>query len=256
MTTLVLVTIAGYGKAQTAQPHGVDTLWSTSPGNRRVVDGTYTSNGNLWFHTHYEEVTVGQEPCGKMTCTRYSREQRNEYPGQQEVSFHIDTLQALSSDASCTWQTLVNGNETTPPGCAFIDLKAPLQVGASWQHPDTVGAMEPQLNQHELKIVYTNTIADTGVTFDSAQGPISGCVRVRKEAQAVPDTPIQCTDGSRSAVNSEWVVETTFCPGIGSVHELATETHRKQHAPSDICSQHRAEYTLTSFVPSRATKQP
>ena len=256
MVIVVLFSIVGFSHAQAARPDGVGALWSTSPGDLRIVDGTYSSNGQLWFRTHYEEVTAGQEPCGEMTCTKYSREQRSGYPGRGEVSFHIDTLQALSPDSSCTWQSLVDGKESGLPGCAFVDLKAPLKAGASWQHADIVGAMEPQLNQYKLKIVYTNTITGTGVTFDSAQGPIHGCVSVRKEARAEPDTPITCRDGSSSAVDSEWLVDTTFCPGIGSVHERATETHRKRGSQNDICSQYLAEFTLTSFVPSKPKKQP
>lgn len=233
--------------ASATNREGVYSLWSTSKGDRIVVDGeTYEGDSRLLRQSRTVYETIGETTCGDSVCIGYRMLVRETEAGGEETESEMFYYQITTSDSSCTWGVGWSPEERYSVGCTFRDIEGPIEPGKTWSFTDSLPGLERQFEMAPA-VSYVGQIVATAVKGKVGDVVIEDCVEVLITGSSEPTQTITCVDGTDARVVSKKTNTRIYCPGMGPVREQNSETHWKQADPSTICTEYSSEYRTVSF---------
>jgi len=136
----------------------------------------------------------------------------------------------------------------------YLDLKAPLVLGARWEFRHIRTADHPQWVPTPYR--YTKRLQATGLTLELPAGRFERCIRFEVEGHSEVPVPVTC--GQRQ-VERQVLKKTIvyYCPRVGNVRELTVTRHGDPGRPDPTCPTKRSEYTATRLIraPTASTQK-
>jgi hypothetical protein len=227
-----------------SNPRSVADYYDSSQGFQYVVSSEVKRDGHV-VRTSQSAVTAmpPAELDGHLLQVRRSKVTMKN-PSGDTFSGLFDLFQKADHQTSCTYAMGPSDAEPERYDCDYLDLKAPVEKGASW----TFTAKMPLYNWDvpELVIASVETRIESIESVDISGMKLADCVKILEVANATPDAMIACSDGTKSKTSVRVERERMLCPGLPDFSDTTTEVYSKRSQDQETCTTFEAVSKVTS----------
>jgi len=118
---------------------------------------------------------------------------------------------------------------------AYVDLKAPLIEGATWQFKNWMLYYKGKPGT-KIEYVYNSSVEKTGVSVSTAAGTFENCTLIREQGRSVQPVIISCSDGTPVKTRIEVDRYRYWAPSLGCIKETSSERYIIDSSPAEACS--------------------
>lgn len=248
-TLLLLVLAAALQASERARTERPDTYFIIEPGLEFTTASEVKRNGQtISTKTSVTRAMSPVEMDGFRLQLRRSEVTLTAANGTVFTG-EYDYYQRADDKISCTYATGEAGKEPARAFqyvdfCLYIDLKAPVREGATWEHESPMFLYNPDLSEMAPSKMTSTVQRFESVTVGDVE--FKDCVVVHEQAQSKPRAFVMCANGDQSLTDVSLERYRWLCPGLPDIKETTNELYFRRSNPDELCTTLTAEAEVTS----------
>jgi len=260
ITVLLLLALAVTPQAsERPRSERPDTYFTIEPGLEFTTASDVKRDGQtVSTRTSVTRALSPVEIDGLLLQHRRSKSTRTSREGSSFTGSY-DYYQLANEEMSCTYAYGATGEEPSRAfqyvdHCLYIDLKAPVRVGATWKHESPLFLYNPDLYEMAPSKMTSTVQGFESVTVGDVE--FSNCVVLHEHALVNPAGKVTCTNGDQSLTDVKLERYRWLCPGLPDIKETTTELYFRRSNPDELCTTMTAKASVTEVVAPESAPDP
>lgn len=221
--------------------------WPGPVGTRMQYESARWNHDGIAGHGRVEMI------CGKEVDFQGSpaREDRMVFrwtgAGEPEQMNEVTVYQAVNDSISCCVGMRFGGGGVWVEDQYYVDLKAPLELGAAWTFVVPYPSPDPDIGG-KIDCEFVSEVVETGATVKVPAGTFTDCMLVQEKGRSVEAFPLRVGPHAGEPVRFEIVVKRWWCPGLGSIRETISSRTISADDPDRVLAEFGSKNNLVSVA--------